>query len=87
MSMSGHTLGIMIASKLIPPTADAGSIASMTDTWIKVGDAICEYLSMQTIMTDIITLAGPGNITLANGGGPCAGAIIMPPLTGKMVLP
>lgn len=87
MSVSGIALGTLIASKVIPPTVDAASALAMTDTWLKVGDAICEYLSSQVVLTDTSTLAAPGQVTLANGGGPCTGAVILPPLTGKILLP
>jgi hypothetical protein len=87
MSISGQALGILIANKTIPLTADPESRRTATEAWIKVGDAICEFLSAQTVLTTTTTLAAPGPVVLANGGGPATGTIILPPLSGQMLLP
>jgi hypothetical protein len=87
MSVSGIALGTLIASKVIPLTAPIDQRLIMTDTWIKVGDAICEFLSTAPVLTDTSTLIAPGPIVLANGGGPCAGTIVLPPNTAKILLP
>lgn len=87
MSASGTALGLLIASKIISPQVDIFTKTQMTDTWIKVGEAICEFLSTQQIQTDPITMTAPGAVTLANGGGPAIGSVIVPPTTGRILLP
>lgn len=85
--ISGTVLGTAIAAKITPPGTDPASAAIMLETWISISNVICDFLSQQTIMVDGQSLIAPGAVTLANGGGPAAGTVVIPPGTAKMILP
>jgi len=94
MSVSGDTLGTLIYTKMLAknPTllqleANPETMGKVLASWQVVGNAICEFLSLQQVITTPTTLTAPGAVTLANGGGPALGAVVIPPITGNLILP